>query len=79
MAIRVSKTERKLNNLLARINTIMGKNYSLDGAFGGWRVWSDSEGKDPLSSGYLSKAELYRQMYAFLNGAIEMKAILKGE
>lgn len=77
MATRVSKTMTDLDNLRERINVVLGKNYTLDGAYGGYRLWDDELGKDPIQSGFVTKTVLYGQMYAFVNGAIEMKEILK--
>jgi hypothetical protein len=47
--------------------------YLLDGAYGGWKLSqiSNSNGgqRDISSGGYVSKKELYYQIYSYLQGA----------
>ena len=79
-------TKRDLDETVARINRIMGitdpkwnivGSYVLEGAYSGWklaRIENVHGGQSDITSGYISKRELYNQMHAFIRGLETTKA-----
>ena len=50
------------------LNREFGTSYQLDGAYGGWRLWDDATGSDPIGSGFVTKTTLVQLVWAFQRG-----------
>lgn len=73
-------TMKDLEKTLKKINEAKGFNnpkysevgsYSLDGAYGGWKLVkfvNNKGGEENITHSYCSKRELYNMMQSFLNG-----------
>lgn len=57
-----------INTALTALNRTTGKSFTLDSAYGGWKVWDDAAGRDPIETGFVSKSQLVKAIWVFIAG-----------
>lgn len=64
-------TYDNLNNLVADLNKLHpGHDYAIGRAYGGAQLTINKGSKDALSSGYVTKKELYSLIHAYRRGLV---------